>query len=37
MINPTACNHAYLEERYMGEEYYCFDCGTEIIKEEEND
>lgn len=26
----TECLHAVLEERYMGEEYYCFDCGVEV-------
>jgi hypothetical protein len=24
------CTHSFLEERYMGEEYLCLDCGTEI-------
>lgn len=24
------CSHSFLEERYMGEEYYCFDCGVEV-------
>ena len=23
------CLHTYLGERYMGEEYYCLDCGEE--------
>jgi hypothetical protein len=26
----TDCIHAFLGERYMGEEYFCLDCGTEI-------
>lgn len=24
------CLHAYLGERYMGEEYYCLDCGADV-------
>lgn len=24
------CLHAVLEERYMGEEYFCLSCGVEL-------
>lgn len=24
------CLHTYLGERYMGEEYYCLDCGRDV-------
>lgn len=28
------CPHAYLGERYQGEEYYCLDCGADVDPEE---
>ena len=24
------CLHSYLGERYLGEEYYCLDCGEDV-------
>lgn len=24
------CRHAFLEERAMGDEYFCLDCGIEV-------
>lgn len=24
------CSHSFLGERFMGEEYYCLDCGVEV-------
>lgn len=30
MTQTKDCAHAYLGERYMGEEYYCLDCGEEM-------
>lgn len=29
------CGHFYLGERYMGEEYYCLDCGGEQVLDNE--
>lgn len=31
----NACTHTYLGERYMGEEYYCLDCGADVEREED--
>lgn len=29
-MGKEICLHAYLGERYMGEEYYCLDCGVDV-------
>lgn len=34
MNTTSECRHTYLEERFMGEEYYCSDCGVQVNEEE---
>lgn len=33
-LTDENCIHAYLGERYQGEEYYCLDCGADVDPEE---
>lgn len=33
-IIDLTCTHSHLGERYMGEEYYCLDCGVDVETEE---